>query len=241
MSREPYRARYRLREPGEAEFGRWIELGPPRGQTWIKFPTHKRGWEAQAQVAAKGSRDWTTAQIASFPQKPVLVSDSERAESCFQGGRHGSCDGAMANRRAIGSSRMSRCRQGRAKWWNWKPCERAGLTRLTSPAIFGPAQVRSVDREYRAEPQRCGHRVGARSDRSGGAGWADDGGLPSWSMDRRQCHEFLWRRRKIGELYAVVGIVARERHDCLCLAHRRRFRPGRIARSRLEGRRSRGW
>jgi hypothetical protein len=61
-----YRARYRLREPGKAEFGRWIEIGLREGRTWIKFPTHKRGWEAQAQVAVKGNRDWASANIAVF-------------------------------------------------------------------------------------------------------------------------------------------------------------------------------
>jgi hypothetical protein len=29
-----------------------------------QIPTHKRGWEVQAQVAVKGSRDWTIAQTA---------------------------------------------------------------------------------------------------------------------------------------------------------------------------------
>ena len=60
-----YRARYRLREPGASKFGRWIELGLRKGQTWIKFPTHKRGWEADAQVAVK-EHDWRTAQIGVF-------------------------------------------------------------------------------------------------------------------------------------------------------------------------------
>ena len=61
-----YRARYRLREPGKSEFGRWIEIGLREGRTWIKFPTHKRGWEAQAQVVVKGSREWASANIAVF-------------------------------------------------------------------------------------------------------------------------------------------------------------------------------
>jgi len=97
-----YRARYRLRGPGEAKFGRWIELGLRTGQTWIKFPTHKRGWEADAQVSATG-QDWKTAQIGIFRKSRCLFRIQTGRKAAFKAGEmvHSMVEGEPASYRFL--------------------------------------------------------------------------------------------------------------------------------------------
>jgi hypothetical protein len=130
-----YRARYRLREPGKAEFGRWIEIGLRVGRAWIKFPTHKRGWEAQAQVAAKGSRDWATAQIAVFRKSRCSFRIQSGRKVAFKAGDtvHAMVHGEPASYRFLSHVEVS---AGKSKVVELEAVRASGFNQIDKPGDF---------------------------------------------------------------------------------------------------------
>jgi hypothetical protein len=136
-----YRARYRLREPGKAEFGRWIEVGLREGRAWIKFPTHKRGWEAQAQVAVKGTRDWrrsidwATAQIAVFRKSRCSFRIQSRRKVAFKVGDtvHAMAHGEPASYRFLSHVEVP---AGKIKVVELEAVRASGFNQLDKPGDF---------------------------------------------------------------------------------------------------------